>query len=249
MANNAPNGPIELGAKMDYAEHEATYSRFIMLAKYGAALLRGAACRHGLRLLHQRRLLFGHHPPGPDLRDRLLRFPLVLFRQSGMVAEPSAPRPCRDNPGRKDLRVGQTIFVAKEVDGHETRVAASPDTVKRLVGTGLLRDRRSGCRNARRASSMPISSPAARRSARRPMSAKADVVLKVRRPTRCRTQGLQVGRRGARHHGSLRQRRRAGRHGQGRRHRLRHGIHAAHHARAGRWTCCPARPISPATRR
>lgn len=36
MANNAPSGPIELGAKMDYAEHEATYARFIMLAKYGA---------------------------------------------------------------------------------------------------------------------------------------------------------------------------------------------------------------------
>jgi NAD(P) transhydrogenase subunit alpha len=26
------------------------------------------------------------------------------------------------------------------------------------------------------------------------------------------------------------------------------GIHAAHHARAGRWTSCPRRPTSPATR-
>lgn len=47
MANNGPSGPIELGAKMDYAEHEATYSRFIMLAKYGsvfcAALLAAMA--------------------------------------------------------------------------------------------------------------------------------------------------------------------------------------------------------------
>jgi len=36
MADHTPTGPIELGAKMDYAEHEATYSRFLMLAKYGS---------------------------------------------------------------------------------------------------------------------------------------------------------------------------------------------------------------------
>jgi hypothetical protein len=36
MADHTPHGPIELGAKMDYAEHEATYGRFLMLSKYGA---------------------------------------------------------------------------------------------------------------------------------------------------------------------------------------------------------------------
>lgn len=35
MADNTPTGPIELGAQMDYAEHEKTYSMFIMLSKYG----------------------------------------------------------------------------------------------------------------------------------------------------------------------------------------------------------------------
>lgn len=35
MADHAPTGPVELGAKMDYAEHEKTYSMFLSLAKYG----------------------------------------------------------------------------------------------------------------------------------------------------------------------------------------------------------------------
>lgn len=36
MADHTPSGPIELGAKMDYAEHEKTYVMFITLAKYGS---------------------------------------------------------------------------------------------------------------------------------------------------------------------------------------------------------------------
>lgn len=35
MAEHAPAGPLETGAKMDYAEHEKTYDRFLALAKYG----------------------------------------------------------------------------------------------------------------------------------------------------------------------------------------------------------------------
>jgi len=33
--------------------------------------------------------------------------------------------------------VGQTIFIPREVDANESRVAASPDTVKRLAGLGF----------------------------------------------------------------------------------------------------------------
>lgn len=33
------SGPVETGAKMDYAEHEKTYERFIGLTKYGSAVL------------------------------------------------------------------------------------------------------------------------------------------------------------------------------------------------------------------
>ncbi len=36
MADHSPAGPVELGAEMDYPEHEKTYSRFLMLAKYGS---------------------------------------------------------------------------------------------------------------------------------------------------------------------------------------------------------------------
>ena len=36
MANQTPTGPLELGAKMDYDEHDKTYHRFVALAKYGS---------------------------------------------------------------------------------------------------------------------------------------------------------------------------------------------------------------------
>jgi hypothetical protein len=35
MADHTPAGPAELGAEMDYAEHEGTYRAFLSLAKYG----------------------------------------------------------------------------------------------------------------------------------------------------------------------------------------------------------------------
>ncbi|MBZ0163863.1 MAG: aa3-type cytochrome c oxidase subunit IV [Notoacmeibacter sp.] len=38
MANNSPTGPVELGAEMDYAEHEKTYALFLTLAKYGSLI-------------------------------------------------------------------------------------------------------------------------------------------------------------------------------------------------------------------
>jgi hypothetical protein len=36
MADHAPNGPLEMGADMDYSEHEKTYLGFLLLAKYGS---------------------------------------------------------------------------------------------------------------------------------------------------------------------------------------------------------------------
>ena len=35
MADDTPTGPVELGAEMDYQEHEKTYSLFLGLTKYG----------------------------------------------------------------------------------------------------------------------------------------------------------------------------------------------------------------------
>lgn len=36
MADDTPTGPVELGAEMDYEEHEKTYSGFLMFAKYAS---------------------------------------------------------------------------------------------------------------------------------------------------------------------------------------------------------------------
>ncbi|MER8846831.1 MULTISPECIES: aa3-type cytochrome c oxidase subunit IV [Mesorhizobium] len=36
MAEHTPSGPVELGAKMDYAGHDRTYAGFLALAKYGS---------------------------------------------------------------------------------------------------------------------------------------------------------------------------------------------------------------------
>ena len=36
MADHTPTGPVELGAHMDYAEHDRTYHGFLALAKYGS---------------------------------------------------------------------------------------------------------------------------------------------------------------------------------------------------------------------
>lgn len=39
MADHSPTGPLELGAEMDYPEHEKTYHRFLGLAKYGSLII------------------------------------------------------------------------------------------------------------------------------------------------------------------------------------------------------------------
>lgn len=39
MAENLPTGPVELGAEMDYAEHDKTYSGFLALAKFGSLVI------------------------------------------------------------------------------------------------------------------------------------------------------------------------------------------------------------------
>ena len=35
MADHAPTGEVELGAEMDYPEHEKTYDIFLALTKWG----------------------------------------------------------------------------------------------------------------------------------------------------------------------------------------------------------------------
>ena len=39
MADDTPTGPVELGAEMDYAEHQKTYQGFLTLAKFGSLIV------------------------------------------------------------------------------------------------------------------------------------------------------------------------------------------------------------------
>ena len=39
MADHTPTGPVELGAQMDYSEHDKTYHLFLTLAKYGSLVV------------------------------------------------------------------------------------------------------------------------------------------------------------------------------------------------------------------
>ncbi|MET0596246.1 MAG: Re/Si-specific NAD(P)(+) transhydrogenase subunit alpha [Mesorhizobium sp.] len=88
--------------------------------------------------------------------------------------------------------MGQTVFVPKEVDANEPRVAASPDTVKRLAALGfdLIVEAGAGTRSriiddefAKAGASIGKASDAA----------KADVVLKVRRPTESELKSYKKG--------------------------------------------------------
>ena len=122
------------------------------------------------------------------------------------------------------------IAVAREADPAEHRVAATPDTVKKLIGLGAEvavepgAGVKSGILDADfTAAGATVAADAVEGRRRRAQGAP---------PGRDRARELQEGRARHRHHGPLRQRRRAQGDGRCRRHRLRHGADAAHHPRA-----------------
>ncbi|BCG76790.1 Re/Si-specific NAD(P)(+) transhydrogenase subunit alpha [Mesorhizobium sp. 113-3-3] len=88
--------------------------------------------------------------------------------------------------------MGQTVFIPRELDANEPRVAASPDTVKRLAGLGLdvIVEKGAGTR-----SRIPDEEFAKAGAAIGKASdvAKADVVLKVRRPTDAELKSYKSG--------------------------------------------------------
>jgi NAD(P) transhydrogenase subunit alpha len=75
--------------------------------------------------------------------------------------------------------VGQKIYVPREIEAGEGRVAASPDTVKRLVGLGFEVAVEPGAGTASRITDQDF----AKAGATPGSAADADVILKVRRPT------------------------------------------------------------------
>src|SRR5258708_40215806 len=84
------------------------------------------------------------------------------------------------------------VFIPRELDSNEPRVAASPDTVKRLAGLGFEVVVETG---AGTASGIPDEEFAKAGAAIGKASdvAKADVVLKVRRPTEAELKSYKSG--------------------------------------------------------
>jgi NAD(P) transhydrogenase subunit alpha len=88
--------------------------------------------------------------------------------------------------------VGQTVFIPRELDANEPRVAASPDTVKRLAGLGFDVIVESGAGTASRIPDEEFAKAGAA-IGRVGDVAKADVVLKVRRPEEAELKAYRPG--------------------------------------------------------
>jgi H+-translocating NAD(P) transhydrogenase subunit alpha len=88
--------------------------------------------------------------------------------------------------------VGQTVFIPRELDANEPRVAASPDTVKRLAGLGFDVIVESGAGTASRIPDEEFAKAGAVIGKAGDV-AKADVVLKVRRPDETELKAYRPG--------------------------------------------------------
>jgi NAD(P) transhydrogenase subunit alpha len=88
--------------------------------------------------------------------------------------------------------VGQTVFIPRELDANEQRVAASPDTVKRLAGLGFDVIVEAGAGTASRIPDEEFAKAGAT-IGKAGDAARAEVVLKVRRPTDAELKGYKSG--------------------------------------------------------
>ncbi|TPI28432.1 Re/Si-specific NAD(P)(+) transhydrogenase subunit alpha [Mesorhizobium sp. B3-2-1] len=88
--------------------------------------------------------------------------------------------------------MGQTVFIPRELDANEPRVAASPDTVKRLAGLGfdVIVEAGAGTRSRIPDEEFAKAGAAIGKASD---AGKADVVLKVRRPTDAELKGYKAG--------------------------------------------------------
>ncbi|WP_457938890.1 Re/Si-specific NAD(P)(+) transhydrogenase subunit alpha [Mesorhizobium sp. 10J20-29] len=88
--------------------------------------------------------------------------------------------------------MGQTIFIPKEIDSNEPRVAASPDTVKRFSGLGFTVVVEQGAGLASRITDDEFAKAGAT-IGKASDAGKADILLKVRRPTDSELKGYKSG--------------------------------------------------------
>ncbi|TGP24055.1 MULTISPECIES: Re/Si-specific NAD(P)(+) transhydrogenase subunit alpha [unclassified Mesorhizobium] len=88
--------------------------------------------------------------------------------------------------------MGQTVFIPRELDANEPRVSASPETVKRLVGLGfgVIVEKGAGLGSRITDQDFAAAGAAIGKAAD---ASKADVVLKVRRPTDAELKGYKPG--------------------------------------------------------
>ena len=88
--------------------------------------------------------------------------------------------------------MASSVFIPKEISGEETRVAASPDTVKRLKALGFDVVVEAGAGQASRILDADYAANGAT-IGKASSAANADVVLKVRRPTDVEVKGYKPG--------------------------------------------------------
>ncbi|RVC71077.1 NAD(P)(+) transhydrogenase (Re/Si-specific) subunit alpha, partial [Mesorhizobium sp. M00.F.Ca.ET.038.03.1.1] len=88
--------------------------------------------------------------------------------------------------------MARAIFIPRELDPNEPRVAASPETVKRLVGLGfdVIVEKGAGLGSRILDQDFAAVGAAIGKAAD---ASKADVVLKVRRPTDAELKGYKSG--------------------------------------------------------
>ena len=84
--------------------------------------------------------------------------------------------------------MGQVVFIPKEVEGGEPRVAASPETVKRLVGLGFEVVVEAGAGLGSRIADEEFAKAGAV-IGKASNAGRADLILKVRRPTDAELEG------------------------------------------------------------
>ncbi|MER8656586.1 Re/Si-specific NAD(P)(+) transhydrogenase subunit alpha [Mesorhizobium sp. M0847] len=88
--------------------------------------------------------------------------------------------------------MGQTVFIPRELDASEPRVAASPDTVKRLAALGFDVTVETGAGTRSRIPDEEFAKAGAA-IGKASDASRADVVLKVRRPTDAEMKGYKSG--------------------------------------------------------
>ncbi len=88
--------------------------------------------------------------------------------------------------------MGQVVFIPREIDANEGRVAASPDTVKRITALGFDVVVEAGAGIASRIPDAEFAKAGATIGKAADV-AKADVVLKVRRPTEAELKNYKRG--------------------------------------------------------